>query len=224
MRLSVAVTLTVGLALVAHPVLAPRDPIPPRAAGALFPPEQAWILEARERDRWQKPQALVAALGLRPGDAVADVGAGSGYMMAHLARAVGPRGRVYAQDLQSEMVRLLRRRARRFANVRAVQGCVADPNLPPASVDAALLLTSYHEMRAPIPLLSRLRAALRPGGRLVIVDWNDFETGVATPPVPGADRVPEETVLREAGRAGWRLVRREVFLPYQYYLVFQRAS
>jgi SAM-dependent methyltransferase len=209
------------LALGARPAGAPEDPVPARAPGLLFDPADAWLLEEPARDRWQKPVALVAALGLRPGQAVADVGAGSGYMMPHLARVVGPAGRVYAEDVQAGMVRLLRARARRHPNVVVVRGQTADPCLPARSIDAALLLTSYHELRAPVALLARLRRSMRPGGRLAIVDFNDFETDGAAPRVPYADRVPEQTVVREAARAGWRLVRRDNFLSYEYCLIFR---
>jgi ubiquinone/menaquinone biosynthesis C-methylase UbiE len=163
----------------------------------------------------------VAALGLRQGETVADIGAGSGYMMPHLARAVGPQGRVYAQDVQEGMVRLLRKRARQHPNVRVIRGLTADPCLPARSLDAALLLTSYHEMQAPVALLTRLRRSMRPGARLAIVDFNDFALDGAAPRVPYADRVPEQTVVREAERAGWRLGQRGDFLRYQYCLIFR---
>jgi ubiquinone/menaquinone biosynthesis C-methylase UbiE len=214
----------VGLALRALPAGAPADLVGPRKPGPLFSPSNAWLLEERSRDRWQRPEALIAALGLRPGDAVADIGAGSGYMMAHLARAVGAEGRVYSQDIQSGMVRLLRARAARHPNVRVLRGRVADPGLPPDAIDAALLLTSYHEMEAPITLLSRLRRAMRPRGRLVIVDFNEFEPDGVAPWVSFADRVPEPVVIREAARAGWQLVRRVRSLPYQYCLVFRETD
>jgi ubiquinone/menaquinone biosynthesis C-methylase UbiE len=181
------------------------------------------LLDARDRDRWQKPGGIVASLRLRAGDTVADVGAGSGYMMGHLSRAVGPTGRVYAQDVQPEMVRLLASRARAYPNVRVYRGGESDPGLPPASVNAVLLLTAYHEMAAPVALLSRLRAAMRPRGRLLIVDFSDFAVGERTPQVSAGDRVPERQVVREAARAGWRLLRRHDFLPYQYCLEFARA-
>jgi SAM-dependent methyltransferase len=119
------------------------------------------------------------------------------------------------------MVRLLRARARGHPNVRVVQGLTADPCLPARSIDAALLLTSYHEMRAPVALLARLRRSTRPGGRLAIVDFNDFELDGTAPRVPYADRVPEETVVREADRAGWRLASRWDGMPYQYCLIFR---
>jgi len=82
------------------------------------------------------------------------------------------------------------------------------------------LLTSYHEMAAPVALLFRLRAAMRPGGRLVIVDFNDRDWDASAPRVPYGDRLPERTVVREAEAAGWRLTRRVEGLPYQYCLVF----
>jgi predicted methyltransferase len=219
-RLLLGLGCLLVLSLAARPAGAPEDPSPARVPGDLFDPANAWLLEQASRDAWQKPGALVAALGLRPGQAVADVGAGSGYMMPHLARAVGIGGRVYAEDVQDGMVRLLRARARHHPNVVVVRGEIADPCLPARSIDAALLLTSYHELRAPVALLARLRPSMRPGGRLAIVDFNEFEPGCNAPHVPYADRVPEQTVIREAERAGWHLARRGDFLPYEYCLIF----
>jgi predicted methyltransferase len=210
------------LAGLTHPAEAPRDPVAPRTPGPLFPPALASLLDARARDRWQKPEQIVAALRLSPGDAVADIGAGSGYMMPHLSQAVGATGRVYAQDVQPAMVRRLAARARAYGNVRVLRGSESDPGLPAASVDGALLLTAYHELTAPVALLSRLRRSVRPGGRLLIVDFGDFAPGEGTPAVTPGDRVSEAAVRREAARAGWRLVRRHAFLPYQYCLEFAR--
>jgi ubiquinone/menaquinone biosynthesis C-methylase UbiE len=199
---------------------APRDPVPARMPGDLFPASRAPMLDSSTRDRWQKPALLVAALDLKPGDAVADVGAGSGYMMPYLSRAVGPRGRVYAQEIQPAMLRLLAARAVRYSNVHLCYGSVDDPGLSEDSLDRALLLTAYHEVATPVALLSRLRSAMRPGGRLLIVDWSDFAAGEGTPLVAAAERVPERVVCREAERAGWQLLRCHPFLPYQYCLEF----
>lgn len=203
---------------------APRDALSPRVSGPLFPPARAWMLDAASRDRWQRPAALVRALALRPGDRVADVGSGSGYMLPHLARTVGPKGRVYAQEIQPAMLRLLAARARNHSNVRVCRGTADDPGLPARTFDRALLLTVYHEVSAPVALLSRLRAAMRPGGRLLIVDWNDFATGAGTPAISPGERAPESVVCAEAVRAGWRLTRRHTFLPYQYCLEFALAK
>jgi SAM-dependent methyltransferase len=239
--------IVLSLAVLPRAAEAPRDPVTARTSGPLFPPALVWLLDARERDEWQKPGMLVAALDLRPGAAVADIGAGSGYMMSYLSRAVGPRGRVYAQEIQPGMLRLLAERAARHDNVVVCRGGESDPGLAPASIDRALLLTAYHEMAAPVALLARLRAAMRPGGRLLIVDWNDFAAGGAegtpgrvldgarfravqrpgrtgTPAVTPEERVPEAVVCREAARAGWRPLRRHDFLPYQYCLEFARTG
>jgi predicted methyltransferase len=216
------VTVLLAMLLI-HPAIAPAG-LPLRVPGALFDPVQAWLLQEPSRDEWQRPKLLLRALDLQPGDAVADIGAGSGYMMPHLSGAVGPSGQVYAQDVQPEMVSLLRDRSRTFKNVSVARGRVVDPCLPPGSVNAALLLTSYHELAAPVALLSRLLVAMRPGGRLVIVDFDGRDWGDAAPRVPFEDRVPEATVTREAAAAGWRLVRRVDGLPYQYCLVFEMAT
>jgi ubiquinone/menaquinone biosynthesis C-methylase UbiE len=175
-------------------------------------------LEGPSRARWQRPARLVRALGLRSGQTVAEIGAGSGYMVRRLARVVGPRGRVYAVDAEPRMLPVLMERLRRarIANVTPVLGRDADPLLPERSCDLVLVVNTYHHFPGGPRYLRRLRRLLRPGGRLVNVDFHRRETPVG-PPVER--RVARETFLRDARGAGFRLVREATFLPYQYCLV-----
>lgn len=124
------------------------------------------------REQWQKVPDIVAALGVREGSSVADIGAGRGFFTVRLARRVGPEGRVYAVDVAADDLRRLRERAdaEGFPQVVVVEGERDDPNLPPGSVDAALIVNAYHEMREHQAMLAGIRRALRPGGRLVIVE------------------------------------------------------
>jgi ubiquinone/menaquinone biosynthesis C-methylase UbiE len=111
-------------------------------------------------------------VGIKPGMAVADIGAGTGYYVMRLAPIVGPQGRVFAQDISLAALNQVRRRAAaaKFTNVRTVRGSAADARLPAASVDVALMVHMYHEIEQPYLLLDRLRRSLKPGGRIVIVD------------------------------------------------------
>ena len=126
----------------------------------------------KERDGWQDVPAIFDAMGLAPGSRVADVGAGRGYLSVRLAKAVGADGRVYAVDIDEERLDDLHRLARdeSLPQLTPVHGQPADPRLPKGSLDAVVLVNTYHEIENPIPFLHRLARALRPGGRLVLVD------------------------------------------------------
>jgi ubiquinone/menaquinone biosynthesis C-methylase UbiE len=178
-------------------------------------------LEDPARVRWQRPARLVRALGLRPGQTVAEIGAGSGYLVRRLARAVGPRGRVYAVDAEPRMLPVLLERLRRarITNVTPVLGRDDDPLLPDGACDLVLVVNTYHHFPGGSGYLRRLARLLRAGGRLVNVDFHRRETPVG-PPVER--RIAREAFLRDAGRAGLRLVREVTFLPYQYCLVLRR--
>ncbi len=188
--------------------------------GRLFPPEDLGDLEGPDRDAWQMPDAVMDAMGIADGSAVADIGAGGGWFTVRLARRVGPNGIVYAEDVQPQMVEAIRRRVDRegLQNVRTLKGETANPRLPPDSVDAVLIVESTQEFEDAVELLRRLAAALRPGGRLGII--NSRVEGGGPGPRP-EERVGEKRVIREAGSAGLRLVRRETFLPFQYFLIFE---
>jgi predicted methyltransferase len=173
------------------------------------------------RARWQKPATLVRALGLRRGQVVAEIGSGPGYFTPRLARAVGPSGHVYAVDPEEAVLNVLRRRlARRgVRNVTPVLGRDDDPLLPRGRCDLALLINVYHHMYGRVAFLRRLVAALPKSARVVNVDWNE-ETEFGPPP---RRRVSRARFLRDARRAGLRLVADRRLLPHQYFLVLRRA-
>jgi ubiquinone/menaquinone biosynthesis C-methylase UbiE len=189
--------------------------------GRLFPPEDLGVLEGPDRDAWQMPDAVMDALGVADGSSVADIGAGGGWFTVRLARRVGPNGTVYAQDVQPQMLEAIRRRVERegLRNVRTVKGDAANPHLPPSSVDAIIIVDAYHEFENPVALLGHLARALKPGGRLGVVNFTKEGGG---PGPPAEERVEEGRVVREAALAGLTLLRRETFLPFQYYLIFVR--
>ena len=157
-------------------------------------------------------------LGIGEGSIVADLGAGGGWFTIRLARRVGPNGRVYAQDIQPEMIGAIDRRVERegLKNVQTVLGTAVDPQLP-APVDVVLIVDAYHEMDDPQTLLRNVRTSLKPGGRIGIVEYTKNGHG---PGPPMEERVDPERVIRDAEAAGLVLESRGDFLRYQYLLEF----
>jgi predicted methyltransferase len=194
----------------------------PERQGRLFPPENLGLLEAPDREAWQKPEQILDALGVAEGSTVADIGAGAGWFTIQLARRVGPNGTVYAQDVQRQMLEAIRRRVARegLQNVQTRLGAGSKPNLPERTFDAILVVDVYDAVDEPVPLLRNLAAALKPGGRLGIVNYKPGNGG----PGPGPDegiRIDSATVERDASAAGLRVLARQT-LPYQYLLVLGR--
>jgi cyclopropane fatty-acyl-phospholipid synthase-like methyltransferase len=179
----------------------------------------ATVFDNPERDEWQKPAEIVAALDLRPGMVVADLGAGTGYLIAYLSRAVGPRGTVLAVDSEPNLVEYLRSRAEQegLSNVVPTLAALDDPRLPARGVDRLLLLDTYHHIDDRLNYFERVRAALRPDARIVIVDWHKREL----PEGPPLDhKLAREQVIDEMRIAGYALVGETDRLPYQYVLIF----
>jgi ubiquinone/menaquinone biosynthesis C-methylase UbiE len=189
--------------------------------GRLFPPSDLGLLDAPDRDLWQRPDLVMDAMGIADGSVVADIGAGSGWFTIRLARRVGPQGIVYAEDVQQEMINAISRRVGRegFNNVRPVLGTFNDPKLPAQYLDAALMVDSFHEVDAGhrVTMLANLGKALKPPGRLGIVDFRLDGTGPGPAP---EERVSPDVVIEAAQRAGLKLLRQEPFLEYQYFLIF----
>jgi len=172
-------------------------------------------LESPQREQWQQPDRVVAALGLKPGDIVADVGAGSGYFTFRLARAVGSGGKVYAVDIQDEMLAYIRAKMQQtgITNIIPVKSTPIDPMLPPGCCNSILLVNTYHELSDPVALLKNLRKALKPGGTLAIVNWNESVTRKKL-------YVPMDLVVEQMKLAGFGLSKSHDFLERQYFLVF----
>ncbi len=179
-------------------------------------------LDRTEREREEAPSKAVAALGLRPGDVVADVGAGSGYYSVLLSRAVGATGKVYATDIQPQMLDLLRQKLRRerITNVEAVLATETDPRLAAASLDVAILVDVYHELSYPQATMRSLARALKPGGRLVLVEFRKEDPRV---PIREEHKMSVDEARRELEADGFRLDRVIDVLPWQHILVFVAA-
>lgn len=183
------------------------------------------------RDQWQRPNALMDRLGLRGGALVADVGAGEGYFTRHLAARVGAQGRVYAVDIDEKALASLREssRASGLSQLETVLGAADDPRLAAASVEAALIVDAYHEFETPDAMLRRIHAALRPGGRLGIVETTET-LGRPRKEYAERHRLPPELLIEEVARHGFRL---KTFDPDfaarpgeagQYLIVFQKPE
>lgn len=191
--------------------------------GRLFPPQDLGLLEAPDRDQWQRPEQIMDALGIAEASVVADFGAGAGWFTVRLARRVGPNGLVFAQDVQPEMLAAISRRVQRegLANVRPVLGEDTDSRLPGRQLDAVLIVDVVREIDDRAGLFTNLARTLKPQGRIGVVDFRLDGGG----PGPDTDeRVSPELVLAAAEQAGLRLLRSESFLPYQYFLIFGRRD
>jgi SAM-dependent methyltransferase len=160
------------LLLLALPIAAQQRP----QHGRLFRAEDLGLLEGPDREVWQRPEQIMDVLGIAEGSVVADLGAASGWFTIRLARRVTPRGFVYAEDIQPQMIEVIKRRLPRenLSNVKAFLGDTDNPKLPPNALDAILIVDAYHEMEQPIALLRNAARSLKddPPGRIGIVGFN----------------------------------------------------
>jgi predicted methyltransferase len=177
----------------------------------------AHVFDDPKRDGWQKPHEVIQALALKPNAIIADIGAGTGYFAVRFGNMV-PQGRVYGVDIEPDMVKYLAERAKREKrdNVIAVQGTPENPKLP-EKADLILMVDVFHHIDNREQYFRNLRASLRPGGQIAIIDFRlDSPEGP-----PKAARIAPERVISELKSAGYRLAAQHRFLPNQYFLVFQ---
>jgi len=180
-------------------------------------------LEGEDRIAWQKPDEVVRALALRPGDVVCDIGVGPGYFALRLARAVGRRGRVYAIDVEPRMIEILRERlsAEGLSNVRPILARGRKPALPPRRCDVILVVNTFHHFPDGPATLRAMARRLAPGGRIVNVDFHRRELPVG-PPLE--HKISREDFIATAREAGLEVAAEHAFLPYQYFLALRPAS
>jgi ubiquinone/menaquinone biosynthesis C-methylase UbiE len=180
-------------------------------------------LDRPEREKEEEPSKLHEALKLRPGMVVADIGAGSGYHTFRMSRAVGPKGKVYAVDIQPEMCDLLRERSklRGLTNVEVVQGTEADPKLPESTVDLVLMVDVYHEFSLPWEMTQAMLRALKPGGKLVFVEFRLEDPAV---PIKLVHKMSQKQVLKEMEPHPVRWVGTIDTLPWQHIIVFEKQA
>ena len=198
---------------------AQSQPAPQPRHGRLFPPLDLGLLERPDRALWQKPDQIMDAVNVADGSTVADIGAGAGWFTIRLAQRVGPKGLVYAQDVQRLMLDAIKRRVQRegLENVQTRQAHGSDPNLPAGALDAILMVDAYQEVENRVAYLRNLAHALKPKtGRIGIVNWKPGRGG----PGPEAlnERVERSVVEADAAAAGLRVLASEN-LRYQYLLV-----
>ena len=185
--------------------------------------EAADWLDRPEREQEEAPDKMLDALHLKPGQAVADIGAGSGYMSFRLARRVGPKGVVWAEDIQPEMLTIIRKRMQEHhvANVKTVLGTITDTKLPPNSVDLILLVDVYHEFDHPWEMTQAMVRALKPGGRLVFVEYRLEDPEV---PIKRLHKMSVAQVRREMAIFPLRWVETNETLPRQHILIFRKQA
>ena len=181
-----------------------------------------WLLrETRESE--EHTTRLLEALAVKPGQVVCDLGCGNGFHTLPLAELVGPEGKVFAVDIQPEMLDMLRVRAAeaQLDNIERVLGTVADPKLPRDSCDLVLLADVYHEISYPEQVLAGIRRALRPEGRVVLVEFRAEDPEV---PIKRLHKMSKAQVRKELERNGFRLVEEFDELPWQHVMAFERAE
>lgn len=183
-------------------------------------------LDSDERDRYQKPAQVIEALNLKPGMAVADLGSGSGYFTRRLVAAVTDRGRVYAIDVEPEMLAYVKESLVHMHvpyNVEFILARSDNPQLPFESVDLIFVCNTAHHLEDRAVYFRAVQSALKPGGRIAIIDFHPDERSGKLG-FPKRHLVARETVVEEMTAAGYRLLREHTFLPRQYFLEFVPAQ
>ncbi len=181
-----------------------------------------WLIRA-SREEEEQPEAMLDALKIKPGSTVADVGAGVGYTSLRMARRVGPEGLVLASDVQTQMLKMLAGNAKTAGveNIRPIQSTATDPKLPEAKVDLILMVDVYHECTHPEATLQGLRKALKPGGRLVLVEFRGEDPDV---PIKPEHKMTFAQVRREIEPQGFTFKEKFDFLPWQHIIVFEKPA
>jgi predicted methyltransferase len=209
----------VGTRFVGTRPVPPRHPLTWRQIAGIAT-DASW-LDRATRVQEEAPAQALALIGVLPGMVVADVGAGSGYMTTRLAALVGPTGKVFATDIQPQMLRIIQRKsqAEHLANIDLILGTDTDSNLPAGRVDLALLVDVYHEFSHPQEMLRSIRRALKDGGELVLVE---YRTEDSTIPIAPTHRMSVADVRKEVEAEGFTFDRLISGLPRQHIIEFRK--
>jgi SAM-dependent methyltransferase len=177
-------------------------------------------LERPDREQEERPQLVLDALELRPGQAVADLGCGSGYYAFRMGELVGSDGRVFAVDIEPRMLDFVRERARRerVTNIEPVRASASDPNLAAQSVDLVLMVDVYHELEHPFEVMQKVRTALKPGGRVALVEFRGEDPKVM---IKAVHKMTEKQVIAEMAAVGLKHVKTVRTLPIQHLTIFE---
>lgn len=187
--------------------------------------------DTKVRDAWEKPQDVMDALQIKPGNVVADVGAGEGYFTFHFAARVGPTGKVYAEDILADELKKISDRAgkEKLAQIETIHGEKDDPRLPAERMDAVLISNAYHEMREHDKMLQGIFRALKPGGLLAIIDA-PAKSGEPREKYYERHRIPEQLVREDTARNGFTFLRQLPTLTppdgdrTYFFLIFQKTA
>ncbi len=222
MRRRVFASGVVAMLVVAAVAAQSRHPVSGREIAPVMGVGGAGWLERPEREAEEEPARAIEALDIKSGMTVADIGAGSGYYTVRLARKVGADGKVYATDIQVGMLSIIQRRAamEKLTNIVPVLGAADDPKLPPGSVDLALMVDVYHELAAPQAFVRRLREALKPDGRLVLIEFRKEDPRV---PIKQEHKMSVAEVRQELSADGYTIDRVIDVLPWQHIIVLKQA-
>jgi ubiquinone/menaquinone biosynthesis C-methylase UbiE len=198
-----------------------KHPVSGRVYAQTMGVQGAPWLDRNERDREEDPDLAIRLLRIQKGSTVADVGAGSGNITIRLAKAVGPMGKVYANDIQPGMLEILGRNVAKakVMNVIPVLGAFDDPKLPAESIDLAIMVDVYHEFSEPQKMLNRLREAIKPGGRLVLLEYRAEDPDI---PILREHKMTKAQVKLEIEHEGFKQSRVFDDLPWQHLFVFTR--
>jgi len=179
-------------------------------------------LDRSERAQEEQPDKALDIIGLHPGMMVADVGAGTGYMSIRMARRVAPGGQIYSEDIQPEMLSLLRDHAAaaKVANIETILGTQSDPKLPSNTLDLVLLVDVYHEFSEPQKMLDAIRQALKPDGRLVLLEYRAEDPAI---PIRPLHKMTVKQAEIEVDAEGFRLAKVDESLPRQHILIFRKS-
>lgn len=237
-RLGWLLLIAMSLMTIAHLFAAePQAPISSKADGQRIPPalthykgreiaqtmhfEGAPWLVRESRNREEDCEKMLKALGVKPGQTVCDMGCGNGFYTLPLAKFVGPKGKVFAVDIQPEMLTLLRERAgaAQIKNIKPLLGTLVDPKLPEREIDLILLVDVYHEFSHPEQMLAAMRKSLKPGGRVALVEFRLEDPNV---PIKLLHKMSKQQILKEFPANGYKLVEQYDELPWQHLMFFER--
>jgi ubiquinone/menaquinone biosynthesis C-methylase UbiE len=177
------------------------------------------MLENPQREAEQKPEEVIAALGLKPGEVIADIGAGSGFFSFRFAPKVGKGGRVYAVDINPDMILYMNRciRDKKIKNVTTILSVPDDPLLTDASINRFFICNTWHHVENRPRYIALMKKMLKPGGQIIVLDYKKEQLPVGPPPDM---KIAKEDVIREMESNGFKLAKEHALLPYQYFLIF----